>query len=59
MKVRAFSNADQMHEMQGSYSGIDMLNITGYGRYDFMSKLHDFNQAIMILGRKDIRGLIS
>jgi hypothetical protein len=59
MQARAYSNSYQMHEMRGCYSGIDTLDVTDLGRYDVTSKLRNNNQRLTILGRKDIRGLLT
>ena len=59
MQARAYSNSYQMHEMRGSYSGIDTLDVTNLGWFDVTSKIRDYNQRLMILGWKDIRGLVT
>jgi hypothetical protein len=59
MEARAYSNSYQMHKMRGSYCGIGTLDVTDLGRFDVTSKIRDYNQRLTILGRKDIRGLVT
>ena len=59
MKAHAYSTSYQMHEMRGSYGGLDTLSVTNIGRYDVPSTIRDMNERVAIAGRKDIRGLVT
>ena len=59
MRASQFSNSYQMHEMRGSYAGIDTMSVTDVGRFDVSSVIRENNENIMISGRKDIRGLVA
>jgi hypothetical protein len=59
MKAHAYSTSYQMHEMRGSYGGLDTLSVTNIGRYDVPSTIRDMSERVAIAGRKDIRGLVT
>ena len=59
MKAKAYSTTFQMHEMRGSFVGLDTLSLVDYGRHDFTSFVAKADQLLSFCGRADIRGLTS
>jgi hypothetical protein len=37
MKAKAYSTTFQMHEIRGSFLGLDTMNLIDYGKFDFLS----------------------
>jgi len=58
MKAKAYSTTFQMHEMRGSYLGLDTMSLADYGRYDFQSIIAKQNELLSYAGRMDVRGLM-
>lgn len=58
MRVQKYSISFQMHEMRGSFAGLDTLSLGRYRRFDFRSLLTLETESIALRGRKDVRGLL-
>jgi len=58
MREKKFSNTFQMHQMVGSFQGIDTMSLVDRGNFDFKSLLTKKNELLSIVGRMDIRGLL-
>jgi hypothetical protein len=37
MKAKVYLTTFQMHEMHGLFVGLDTMNLTDYGKFDFLS----------------------
>jgi predicted GIY-YIG superfamily endonuclease len=59
MKAKSYSNTFQMHEMRGSFVGMDTISLVDHGRFDFQSTLSRENEVLACAGRTDTRGLLS
>lgn len=58
MKAKAYSTTFQMHEMRGSFLGLDTMSLSDYGRHDFISVIAKNDEVMSYCGRSDIRGLV-
>jgi hypothetical protein len=59
MKVKAYSTTFQMHEMHGSFLVLVTMNLTDYGKFDFLSYISGQDELLSYCGRSDIRGLFT
>jgi hypothetical protein len=58
MRVKNYSISFQMHEMRGSFAGLDTLSLGSNRRFDFRSLITMENEAIALCCRKDVCGLV-
>lgn len=54
-----YSTSYQMHEQRGAFNGIDTCNISTYRKFDFNSALLSEVEAVSIVNRPDINGLLN
>jgi hypothetical protein len=59
MRVQKYSISFQMHEMRGSFAGLDTLSLGRYQRFDFRSLLTLETESVALRCRKDVRGLVT
>jgi hypothetical protein len=55
MKAKSYSTTFQMHEMHCSFLGLDTMNLTDYGKFDFLSNISGWDELLSYCGRSDIR----
>jgi hypothetical protein len=58
MKVKNYSISFQMHEMRGSFAGLDTLSLGRRQRFDFRSLITLETESVALRCWKDVRGLI-
>jgi predicted GIY-YIG superfamily endonuclease len=58
MRVKTYSTSFQMHEMRGSFAGLDTLSLGRFRRFDFRSLLTLETESVALRCRKDVRGLL-
>jgi hypothetical protein len=59
MKAKAYSTTFQMHEMRGWFLGLDTMNLTDYGKFNFLSYISGQDVLLSYCGTSDIRGLMA
>jgi hypothetical protein len=58
MRAQKYSITFQMHEMRGSFAGLDTMSLGRYRRFDFHSLISLETESIALRCRKDVRGLV-
>jgi hypothetical protein len=59
MIAKAYLRTFQLHKMCGSFLGLDTMNLTDYGKLNFLSYISGQDELLSYCGRSDIRGLIA
>jgi hypothetical protein len=59
MKGKMYSTTFQIHKMCGLFLGLDTMNLTDYGKFNFLSYISGQDELLSYCGRSDIRGLIA
>ena len=59
MKEHRFSTSYQMHEIRGSYRGLDTCDVQGYGKFGKKSYLNESNECLALYGREDTKCLLN
>jgi len=54
-----FTHTARMHEMRGSYGGVDSISICDQGRFDMLSVIARRNESVSIQGRTDTKAFLS
>ena len=58
MRAKSYSMSFQMHEMRGSFAGLDTMSLGRYRRFDFRSLLTLETESVALRCRKDVKGLL-
>ncbi len=58
MRSSAYSNTYQMHEMRGSFGGIDTCDVSDFGSFNFLLRLTEENESLILAGHLDCRALL-